>query len=109
MRRPPLISSTVDAFLAIIAGEWNDVAATRGPNSIRSVASPNAANIDQASQGPRASVTSSLKIKWSPTQTESNPHCSAVVAMSRTSSQLTSRSTSGSWIPIFMFSTIEAS
>ena len=34
-RRPPLISSTVAAILASIAGAWNAVAATSGPSVIR--------------------------------------------------------------------------
>ena len=51
--RPPLISSIVAAFFAIIAGAWKDVAATSGPSSTRVVTAASAANCDHASQGPR--------------------------------------------------------
>ena len=53
IRRPPEISSIVAAFFAIIAGAWNDVAATSGPISTRSVTAASAASVDHASQGPR--------------------------------------------------------
>ena len=51
--RPALMSSIVAAFLAIIAGAWKLVAATRGPSSMRDVTAASAARLDQASQGPR--------------------------------------------------------
>ncbi len=59
MRRPPLISSIVAAFLASMAGLWKLVDATSGPISTRSVAAASAASIDHASHGPRAGLPSS--------------------------------------------------
>ncbi len=52
--RPPLISSTVAACFASIAGAWNAVAATSGPSVIREVTAARPASTVQASQGPRA-------------------------------------------------------
>ena len=57
MSRPPLISSTVAAFLASIAGAWKLVDATSGPSSTRVVAAASAASIVQHSQGPRGSIS----------------------------------------------------
>ena len=53
--RPPLISSTVAAFLASIAGAWKLVEATSGPSLTRDVAAASAASIVQHSHGPRGS------------------------------------------------------
>ena len=99
INRPPLISSTVAAFFASIAGLWNDALATSGPSSTRSVTAARAARADHASQGPRGDIPGSRYRRWSPTHTESNPTSSAARAMSRSSGHRTSRSTSGSWTP----------
>ena len=52
--RPPLISSTVAAIFASIAGAWKAVAATSGPIVIRDVEAASPASTVQASHGPRA-------------------------------------------------------
>ena len=54
IKRPPLISSTVLASFASIAGVWKAVAATSGPSRIRDVLAAMAASIVQTSHGPRA-------------------------------------------------------
>ena len=54
-RRPPEISSTDEASLASMNGEWNAVDATRGPSVMRSVASARPASWVQTSHGPRVS------------------------------------------------------
>ncbi len=72
MSRPPLISSTVAAFLASIAGLWKLVEATSGPSSTRLVAAASPASIDQHSHGPRGSGSPWRRYsRWSPTQIES--------------------------------------
>ena len=53
MSRPPLISSTVAAIFASIAGLWKLVHATSGPSAIRLVAAASPARVVQASHGPR--------------------------------------------------------
>ena len=53
IRRPPLISSIVDACFASSAGLWKFVQATSGPNSTRVVAAAMAAIEVHASHGPR--------------------------------------------------------
>ncbi len=53
-RRPPLISSTVPAILASIAGAWKAVAATSGPRVIRLVTAASPASVVHTSHGPRA-------------------------------------------------------
>ena len=58
MSRPPLISSRVAAFLASMAGLWNEVAATSGPICTRSVIAAMAASWVHASHGPRAGSVS---------------------------------------------------
>ena len=55
-RRPPLISSTVAACLASIAGAWNAVAATSGPSVTRDVTAARAASSVHASHGPAGAV-----------------------------------------------------
>ena len=62
-RRPPLISSTVAAIFASIAGAWKAVAATSGPSVIREVAAARPASTVQASQGPRAAVVAGLPVQ----------------------------------------------
>ena len=54
IRRPPLISSTVEASFASMAGLWKLVQATRGPIAIRLVTAAIPANCVHASHGPRA-------------------------------------------------------
>src|SRR3990172_7493740 len=101
INRPPLISSMVAAFLARMAGLWNETLATSGPRSTRSVMPASAARTDQASHGPRGGRSGPGNGRWPPPPSESTPACSAARAMSRNSGQRTSRSTSGSWTPTF--------
>jgi hypothetical protein len=56
INRPPLISSTVAACLASIAGAWKLVEATSGPRLIRLVEAAIAASIVQHSHDPRVST-----------------------------------------------------
>ena len=108
MSRPPLISSRVAAFLASMAGLWNEVAATSGPSWMRSVTAAIAASWVHASHGPRAGCVSLPASsvyryrRWSPTQIESSPISSAASAISRMSAQRGTHSTSGSWTPTFI-------
>ena len=53
IRRPPLISSRVAAFLASMAGLWKLVQATSGPICTRSVTAAMAVSAVHASHGPR--------------------------------------------------------
>jgi hypothetical protein len=53
MSRPRLISSTVAAIFASIAGLWKLVHATSGPRAIRDVAAATAESDVHASHGPR--------------------------------------------------------
>src|SRR3954468_717749 len=100
MSRPPLISSTVAAFLASIGGEWKLVHASRGPSWTLLVTAASAASVDHASQGP---TTSSGRTywRWSPTQSESNPTSSATLAISSSFGHGATYSTSGSCTPTF--------
>ncbi len=99
-KRPPLISSIVAACLASRAGLWKLVHATSGPNSTRDVIAAMAAMLVQASHGPRAACSGQRYSRCSPSQIESKPRSSMARTMSSSSGQRTSRSTSGSWMPI---------
>ena len=52
MNRPPEISSTVSAILAVRAGLRSNVLLTNGPSWMRLVLAAMAARIDQQSQAP---------------------------------------------------------
>ena len=69
--RPPEISSIVSARLARIAGLWNAVQATSGPNSTLVVTAASAASMAHASHGPRGSRSGQRYSKCSPSHNES--------------------------------------
>src|SRR5258708_5458195 len=100
MSRPPLPSSPVAAILASIAGAWKAVAATSGPSRIREVLAAMAESRVQTSHGPRGGPSSYRYRRWSPSHRVSKPTSSAAFAIATYSGQRTTRSTSGSWMPM---------
>src|ERR1035437_52131 len=79
--RPPLITSIVEQSLAVRPGFRNDVQTTMWPSRTRFVAIASAARVENDSKV-ISSVGSGTVVKWSKTQSDSNPSASAFCASS---------------------------
>ena len=100
--RPPLMSSTVAAFLAIIAGLWNEVEATRGPMSAPAGGLAQGGQHRPCLHGapPRSPGRGRGEVLSDPYRVESN--LLGRDARSRAPPARSPRSTSGSCMPTFI-------
>src|SRR5450759_2133528 len=80
-KRPPLITSIIEHSLAVRPGFRNDVQTTMWPSRTRFVAIASAARVENDSKV-ISSVGSGTVVKWSKTQSDSNPSASAFCASS---------------------------